>query len=179
MSRGSKFLFALLVGGLPGCGASASKAAVDAAESQAQSARAEATREHAQLIEIEARLLELEHRLASQARACKATRDPQPVAVASSREQPGTKPLRSEGDFLVEAHPIAPAAPPSAKVALGASPQPAAPVSEREHLEQLLEQLRAYGYDPQSGLSLERREALRVLLRRERPLDMMNPWDER
>ena len=34
-------------------------------------------------------------------------------------------------------------------------------------------------FDPQSGLSLERRQALRVLLRRERQLDLMNPWGDR
>src|SRR3954468_24338564 len=98
----STLLFVVLSGGLGGCGVSASKANLEAAELQAQAARAEATREHAQLIEIEARLIELEKRLASQARACGATPDPRSVDVASARDRPRTEPLRSEGDFLAE-----------------------------------------------------------------------------
>lgn len=148
---------------------------MNAAELQAQSARTEAMREHAQLIKIEARLIELEQRLAS--RECEPTADPRSVAAAISRHQPSAEPLRSEGDFLAEAHAVAPAArPPASSVAVGASPQPVAVASDRERLAQLLDALREYGFDPQSGLSLERREALRVLLRRERELDLMNPW---
>jgi hypothetical protein len=82
---------------------------------------------------------------------------------------------------LAEAHHVAPPARAGAeKLGAGASPPLiAAAASERERLEQLLEALREYGYDTQSGLSPERREALRVLLRRERQLDLMNPWGER
>jgi hypothetical protein len=137
-------------------------------------------REHAQLIELGARLLELEHRLASQTPACEATPDPRAVAVTSSRDQPRTEPLRSEGDFLAEARAVTPSAAPAAaraaNVAVGTPPSPTTAASERQRLEQLLEQLREYGFDPRSGLSLERREALRILLRRERQLDLMNPW---
>ena len=56
---------------------------------------------------------------------------------------------------------------------------PASSASERKRLEELLEELRGYGFDLQTGLSLERREALRVLLRRDRQLDLMNPWGDR
>jgi len=85
--------------------------------------------------------------------------------------------VASEGDFLAEAHAVAPAVrPPAPNVAVGASPQAVPVASDRERLAQLLDELRKYGFDPQSGLSLERREALRVLLRRERELDLMNPW---
>jgi hypothetical protein len=168
----------LLVGSLPGCGASSPRPDVGSAELQAHSARAEATRERARLIELEARLNELERRLANKTPACEATPDPRSLDVASSAEQPRTEPLRSEGDFLAEARAVAPSArPPAAKVALGASPQATTAPTERERLEQLLQELRAYGFDPQSGLSPERREALRVLIRRERQLDLMNPWD--
>ncbi len=152
-------------------------------------------REHARLIQLEARLLEMEQRLASQTRGCETTSEPHSVAVETSRDRPKTDPLRSQGDFLAEAHPATPAvvppaagapatgpsvaAPAAAKVALAESPQPATPASERQRLEQLLEGLREYGFDPQNGLSNERREALRVLLRHERQLDLMNPWGGR
>jgi hypothetical protein len=176
MRHRATLLFVLLSGGLAGCGASSPKPNGDAAELEARSARAEATREHAQLMELGARLLELEHRLATQTPACEAT----PVAVTSSGGQPRTEPLRSEGDFLAEARAVTPSAAPAAaraaNVAGGTSPQPTTAASERQRLEQLLEQLREYGFDPRSGLSLERREALRILLRRERQLDLMNPW---
>jgi hypothetical protein len=148
---------------------------VRAAESQAESARTEAAREHAQLIELEARLIEMEHRLATQARVCNAPPDAELVQPAVLREQPKAKPLRSEGDFLVEAHTVAPGAGIPAGTVAAAGP--ATPTSERERVEQLLNGLREYGTDTRSGLSVERREALRVLLRRERPLDLMNPWD--
>jgi hypothetical protein len=177
MRHRSTLLVVLLIGGLPGCGASSPRADVGAAELEARSARAEAMREHAELIELKARLSELEHRLA-RTRACHATPDPRSVGDASASNQPRTQPLRSEGDFLAEARTAAPAAKATATtVALGAPPQAATAPSERERLELLLQELRAYGFDPQSGLSPERREALRVLLRRERQLDLMNPWD--
>ncbi len=176
--------FVLLLGGPPACGAAASRADVAAAELQAESARAEATREHAQLIEIEARLIEMEQRLASRTRTCEATYESSSAGVTSphdepKRDEPKPEPPRSEGDFLAEARVKAPAAAaPPARIATSATPG-AAPESERERLEQLLQGLRDYADDRQSGLSLERREALRVLLRRERQLDLMNPWAER
>lgn len=175
MWRRATVLFVLFSGGLAGCGASSPTTNVNAAELRAESARADATREHAQLIKIEARLIELEHRLAN--RECEATPDPRAAAAASSRAQRATESLRSEGDFLAEAHAVAPAARTAVPNVVGASPPPVAAASDRERLAQLLEALREYGFDPQSGLSLERREALRVLLRRERELDLMNPWD--
>jgi hypothetical protein len=177
MARRVGLLLVILLGTLPGCGASASMAAVEAAESQARSARADATREHARLVELEARLVEMERRSARQARACPAAPEPRSVDVASALVHPKPDPLRSQGDFSAEAQPAAPAAPPAAKLALGASPPPAGAAPERDRLEQLLEGLREYGTDKPSGLSIERREALRVLLRRERQLDLMNPWD--
>jgi hypothetical protein len=47
---------------------------------------------------------------------------------------------------------------------------------ERERFEQTLEALRTYSLDWHSGISRQRREALRVLLRRDRALDRSNPW---
>jgi len=177
MRRGTTLPFVLLICGLPGCGAGASRGDVAAAELQAQSERAEAMREHARLIELEARLSEMERRLASRARACDATDVPRAFGVQSSHDRPKVEPLRSEGDFLTEARVVAPpAGPPDARVATS---QPPTPASERARLEQLVENLREYAFDPQSGLSLERRQALRVLLRRERQLDLMNPWGDR
>ena len=79
MRRGSTLPFLLLIGGLAGCGAGASRGNVAAAELEAQSARAEAMREHARLIDIEERLLEMERRFASQTRGCDGTSDPQPT----------------------------------------------------------------------------------------------------
>ncbi len=170
----------LLGGGLPACGVSASQADVAAAELQAQSARAEAVRDQVRLIELEARLVEMEHRLARQARACEAASDSLSADGADSRDQPRREPLRSEGDFLAEAHTVAPTtAPPAATIADGASRHRTNPASERQRVAQLLEALREHGLDPQNGLSPERREALRVLLRRERQLDLMNPWNDR
>ena len=177
MWRRSTVLFVLLIGGLAGCGASSPSTNVNAAESQATSARAEAMREHAQLIKIEAQLIELEHRLAN--RACEAPPDPLWVDVEPASERPRTQPLRSEGDFLTEARVVPTAAPSVPLVAVRASPHVAPAASDRGRVEQLLNELREYGFDLQSGLSLERREALRVLLRRERQLDLMNPWDDR
>jgi len=170
------------MGGLPGCGAGASQRDAAAAELEARSARAEATRERARLVEIEARLIEMERRLASRMGECEGTPDPRSASVANSGELPKPGPFRSEGDFLAEARVVASAAappvaaPPVTAVAAAATPQPATPASEQERLEQLLEGLREYAFDPHSGLSRERREALRVLLRRERKLDLMNPW---
>ncbi len=69
------------------------------------------------------------------------------------------------------------AVPPIAQVAVSMPPQAATAASDRGRVEQLLNELREYGFDLHGGLSLERREALRVLLRRERQLDLMNPWD--
>lgn len=178
MSCRSRLPFVLLLGCLTGCGASVSRAEVGTSELRARSAQAEARREHARLVELEARLVELEQRLARRSRACEVAPEPQPAEVVSAREPPKTDPHRSQGDFLTEAHAATPAAPPAPlKVAVAAPPPPAPAASEREQLEQLLQGLREYGFDTQSGLSLERREALRVLLRRERQLDLMNPWD--
>lgn len=168
MRRGSTLPFLLLVGGLPACAATTSRGDVAAAELAARSARDEATREHARLVEMEGRIVELERRLASKNRACEATPAPLSVDVARAREQPMTDPRRSQGDFLAEARVATPAT-----AAAQAGPQ----VSEREHMQQLLEGMREYAFDRQSGLSTERREALRVLLQRERQLDLMNPWE--
>jgi hypothetical protein len=174
--------FVLLLGGLPACGATTSRAGVDAAELQARSAQADAAREHARLVELEARLVEMEQRLAAQTRACRGTPDPLSVEVASARPRPVPDPRRSQGDFLTEARAVEPPPPqpagvaPNAEVALARAPSNAPAGSERQHVERLLEGLRQYGVDSQSGLSVERREALRVLLRRERPLDLVNPW---
>ena len=180
MRRGTTLPFVLLICGLPGCGAGASRGDVAAAELQAQSERAEAMREHARLIELEARLSEMERRLASRARACDATDVPRAFGVQSSHDRPKVEPLRSEGDFLTEARVVAPPAGPSdARAAVLDTSPPPTPASDRERLEQLVEDLREYAFDPQSGLSLERRQALRVLLRRERQLDLMNPWGDR
>lgn len=179
MRRCRTLPFVLLIGGLAGCGAGASRAEVGAAELQAQSARAEAMHDRARLIEIEARLIEMERHWANQTRGCETTTAPEAVVIASSGDRPKTEPLRAEGDFLTEARVVTPAAgPPAAKVAVATTTEPATPASERERLEQQLEALRAYAFDPRSGLSRERREALRVLLRRDRKLDSMNPWSE-
>jgi hypothetical protein len=165
MRRGSTLPFVLVMGGLAGCGAGASRGALAAAELEAQSARAEARREHARLLEMEARMVDLERRLAKQARACPATPDPLSVDVAQARQRPKVEPLRSEGDFLAEARVVTQAAQPAGD-----------PAAERERLQQKLESLREY--EQQGGLSRERREALRVLLRRDRQLDLINPWND-
>jgi|SRR6187399_2994122 len=178
MRRASTLPFVLLIGCLPGCGAGTSRGDVATAELEARSARADAQRDRARLIEIESRLIELERYLERQERACEAAPDAQTGDVASSGEQQRTDPLRSEGDFLAEARVAAPPGrAPTAKVAGTTTPR-STPVSERERMEQLLEGLREYAFDPRSGLSRERREALRVLLRRDRQLDLMNPWAE-
>ena len=178
MRRGATLPFVLVLGGLTGCGASVSQAERDAT---ALHARAEADREHARLLEIEARLLEMEQRLASQPRACETPSVLGSADGAGSDEQ--TQPLRSEGDFSTQARVVtAPrgvaqaVTPLPAKVAAATHPQTTTPASERERLEQLLEGLREYASDPK--LSVERREALRVLLRRERKLDLLNPWGD-
>jgi len=178
MRHCSTLPFVLLGVALAGCGAGASRANLAAAELEAQSARTEALREHAQLIELKARLLELEHRLGNRTPPCDVAPDPRSADVAPASERPRTEPLRSQGDFLTEARIVAPsAAPPVARVAVGTPPQPASSTPDRGRVEQLLNELREYGFDLHGGLSLERREALRVLLRRERQLDLMNPWD--
>jgi hypothetical protein len=134
-------------------------------------------REHARFIELEARLLELEHRLARRTPACEATPDPVSARSARSSEPSRTEPLRSQGDFLAEARTVPPPAPrPAAKKTARGTPSQAESPPERARLERLLAELRRYDLDPQSGLSLERREALRVLLRHDRELDLMNPW---
>ncbi len=150
-----------------------------AIELQARSARAEATREHARLLELETQIVELNRRLASQTRACAATPDPLLVDVARALP-PKVEPFRSEGDFLAEARVVAPTArPPARALALGVTTQAADPAAERERLQQQLEVLREYTWARQGGLSLERREALRVLLRHDRQLDLMDPWSDR
>jgi hypothetical protein len=180
MRRGSTLSLVLLIGSLAGCGATGSRADANSAEVQAQALRAEQAREHARVVELEARLGEAERRLASQARAGKPTADAWATDVTSSGERQKPEPLRSQGDFLTEARvAVAPGAPPSACGAVGQTPPAASALTERERLQQLLDSLRDYVADPRSGLSLERREALRVLLRRERPLDLINPWGER
>ena len=180
MRRGATLLFILLGGGLLGCGAGAARGDLAAAELRAQSARAQATREHARLLALEARLVEMERRSSAKTHDCEATPDSPASDVARARERPKPEPLRSRGDFLAEARVPAPApAAPPPRLALEATPQLATSASERERLEQRLEGLREYAVDPRSGLSPERREALRVLLRRERQLDLMNPWDTR
>lgn len=178
MWRGWTLLFVLGTGGLAGCGAGAAQRELAFADLEAQSARAEANREHARLVALEARLREMERRSADASRGCATTHD-SAGDVAAARDRPQTQPLRSEGDFLTEARVARPAsAAPAAAVALAAPPS-AASVTERERLEQRLELLRPYAVDPQSGLSPERRDALRVLLRRDRQLDLMNPWNDR
>jgi len=180
MRRGSTLLLVVLIGALPGCGAGASRGDVAAAELEAWSARAEAMREHSRLVELETRLHEMERRSASYTRPCDGGPDAPSAGAVTAPDAPEAEPLRSEGDFLAEARVATPAsAPPAAKLALAATPQAAAPASERARLEQRLEGLREYAFDPQSGLSAERRDALRVLLRRERQLDPMNPWGNR
>lgn len=175
MRRRSTLLVVILVSALPGCGAGASQGDATLAELEARSARAEAARERARLIAVEKRLLEVERRYASRMSACEETREPRSSGIANTDHQP--KPLRSEGDFLAEARIVPSAAtPPAATASVKATPQEAKPGAERERLQLLLEALREYAFDPGSGLSRERREALRVLLRPERKLDLMNPW---
>lgn len=130
-------------------------------------------REHAELVELRARVSQMERRSADRQRACEGKPDPESVDVARAHDRVSAKPLRSQGDFEAEARVVPDRAPP------GATQQAANPQSERERLEQLLEGLREYIFDPRSGLSIERREALRVLLRRDRQLDLMNPWTDR
>jgi hypothetical protein len=72
---------------------------------------------------------------------------------------------------MTEARVKAPAAqPPVTAVADGATTQGAEPAADR------LEVLREF--ERQGGLSRERREALRVLLRHDRQLDLTNPWSD-
>ena len=175
MWRGWTLLFVLGTGGLTGCGAAASEAHPATTELETRSARAEATRERARFVALEARLREMERRAAERP-PCESAHDAATGDVAPARPPEA---LRSEGDFLAEARVARPdSAPPAAKVAR-AAPQLGTSGSERERLEQRLELLRPYAVDPQSGLSPARREALRVLLRRDRQLDLMNPWDSR
>jgi hypothetical protein len=121
---------------------------------------------------MEARMVDLEARLANQARACAATPDPLSLDVAQAHQRPKVKPLHSEGDFLAEARVVAPT-PPATAVTLGTTTPAAEPAAGRERQQQL-EALREY--ERQGGLSRERREALRVLLRADRQLDLTNPW---
>lgn len=175
MRRGVTLIFVFLLGNLAGCAAAASRGEMTSADSQAL--RAEQAREHARLLEVEARLVDAERRLAKQAHGSETAPELwSDVTSAASRGK--AEPLRSEGDFLAEARVAAPAgaASPACAPSQTAAPDPR---TERERLQQLLESLRAYATDPHSGLSLERREALRVLLRRERQLDLMNPWGDR
>jgi hypothetical protein len=174
MRCGGMLPFVLLVGALPACAAGASRGDLAVAELQARAAREDAAREHARLVELEAQIVDLEHRLTRQSRACPTKPDPLSVDVASARVRPKA-PLRSQGDFLAEAR----VAEPTATTVAVAAPTQAAPVSDRAHLQQALDGLRAYDLDRQSGLSTERREALRVLLRQERQLDTDNPWGDR
>jgi hypothetical protein len=179
MWRGSTLPFVLLLGALPGCGAAASRGDVAAAELRERSARAEALREHTRLLELEGHIVELERRLARQTRGCLVTPDPLSVDVPSALERPKPDPLRSQGDFLTEAHAVTSApAPPAGPVVVAATTPAAAPASDQEHLRQALDGLREFALDRRGGLSLERREALRVLLRHERQLDK-NPWGDR
>ena len=106
---------------------------------------------------------------AAPATAAPATAAPTPAAPATAAPIPAARPS-------TRAVAATPAAAPATAVALAAAPEPATPSTEQERLEQLLESLREYAFDPQSGLSRERREALRVLLRRDRKLDLTNPW---
>lgn len=177
MRRGRALPFVLLAGSLAGCGAGTSRGDTAAAELQARTAKAEATREHARLVEMEARVVELERRLARQARACETRHDVPPADVESARPRPKTQPLRSQGDFLAEARVAAPTdGPPALAIPLDATAQANAAGTGRDRLQQKIEGLREYASDGQNGLSIERREALRVLLRRERQLDLVNPW---
>lgn len=178
MRRGSTLPLVLLISSLTGCGTAASRADLTFAELEARQLRADQAREHGRVMELEARLSEAERRLASQARADETSPDAWSSDVTSAGGRRKAEPLRSQGDFLAEARVAAPAG--GAPGACGAvKGTPAAPQTERERLQQLLEGLRDYAADPRSGLSLERREALRVLLRRERQLDLINPWGER
>jgi hypothetical protein len=121
----------------------------------------------------------MDRRSAERSRQCVTTQDSPAGEVAAARDRPKTESLRSQGDFLAEARTAPPATSSRAATLALAAPQQATSGSERERLEQRLELLRPYAVDPQSGLSPERRDALRVLLRRDRQLDLMNPWDSR
>jgi len=178
MWRGFALTFLAISGSLPACGASTPRTDANSAELQAQALRAEQAREHARVLELEARLSDAERRLASQGPSNETNSAAWSNDVTSAGKHGNPASLRSQGDFLAEARVAAPAgARPGACV--GVATPPAAPQSERERLQQLLDGLREYAADPRSGLSLERREALRVLLRRERQLDLMNPWGDR
>jgi TPR repeat protein len=164
--------FVLILGGLSGCGAGVSRGDLAAAELEAQSARAEARREHRRVLEMEARLVDLERRLANQ-RACAEKSDELWVDVPRALQQSKVEPLRSEGDFLAEARVIPPAArPPATSISPGTTISASDPARRQQQLEVLRE------YERQGGLSRERREALRVLLRRDRQLDLINPWSD-
>lgn len=47
---------------------------------------------------------------------------------------------------------------------------------ESDQMRQLEERLRAFSRGPSGGLSLQQREAMRVLLRKDRVLDRSDPW---
>jgi hypothetical protein len=132
------------------------------------SSAVEAENPAARVAELEDRIRDLERREAS-ANACRSgalkPEERRVLAELVATNQRLLSELSQEGPISTQDS--------VASFPTSAPPAPES-VPTRERLEQLLEEFRGEPLD-QSGLSRERREALRVLLRRERTLDT-NPW---
>jgi hypothetical protein len=122
----------------------------------------------ARLVELEDRIRELE-RSESRAKAC------QSGAMRPEDRRVLAELIATNQRLLSELSQDGPTSTQDSVASFPADGQPGREsVPTRERLDELLEEFRDEPLD-QSGLSRERREALRLLLRRERTLDT-NPW---
>ncbi|HET9934110.1 MAG TPA: hypothetical protein VFQ35_25585 [Polyangiaceae bacterium] len=131
--------------------------------------RAEAQAEHERVQELEQRLAQLE--LNSK------------VQVRDRRIEARLERLIDQNEALLRAQ-SAPACQPSAPQSTTEPSRPPtgtasfADATEGDQKKQLEERLRAFVRGQGGGLSAEQREAMRVLLRKDRVLDRANPWHD-
>lgn len=124
--------------------------------------QAEARRARAHVDELESRLATLEHERKSTPFAACDSNSSLPRPDVAERDE---LPSQGESDDVAA----------SEDFPVGDDSNPSEAQAERLRFKRSLEELRRYSLDWRSGVSREQREALRVLLRRNRALDG-NPW---
>jgi hypothetical protein len=158
-------LWCLLAVALPlGC---ARAARDDELMAEVQSLRAESAAERARVASLEQKLSDLEQQRSDAARQNEVLRKLERLVELNEQ-------LLKRGQPAVPATAEAPAADATS------SPLPSdasfSTRAEGDQLNETLERLRSMPLSDHGPMSLERRQALKVLLRRERPLDTQNPW---
>lgn len=153
-------------------GACARSVSPDGVQIELAEARARAAEQRVRIAELEARLVEVERR--TQNHTADAQRGEDDTKQMLSKLLLASERLTAE--VVKQRECSAPAVDARSAALDGFEFSSAGPALDRERFERVLELLRGYPLDYRSGISRQRREALRVLLRRDRAIDTNNPW---